>query len=155
MDKQETKTSQIKEVDFGDAITPFVDAYPEPTGKIIARDIVLSGFGDLTFIASPNIGGVDTTKFFKDPRRIWTELTLSNQTPEDQVKKIASHLSVRVNVRIKNTITTLTMDGRAEGTKIIFDRVKTGASENPLIEDRNHLKEMTFEFDELVGDQPE
>ena len=149
------KTPQ--EVGFYDAIQPFKSIDEGTSGKITVGNYILSGIGDLNFYASPDIENfVDTSKFFENPRRVWVELSLPFETPEDEMEILAKCISINVDTRNQ----TLIFKGQPEGSKIVFDLSRQAQDinfrqkliTNPLIEDTDYLKDMSFEFTDAVDE---
>ncbi|MDP2632708.1 MAG: hypothetical protein Q8P25_03220 [Candidatus Curtissbacteria bacterium] len=157
MDQSEKSSQTQKEIGFYYPVMPFNQAIEGASGKIRSECIHLSGTGDLTFYASPNVGQIDTSKLFKDPRKVWVELSLPEDTPPEEVENMAMRIEVSVEVRNNQTIY---LNAEIEGPKIIFgvretyllSSHKTTTITNPLIEDKERLPGMVFEFTDALDE---
>lgn len=160
MDQQEKFRQTPEKIGFYTPVMPFNQAKEDISGKIRSENRHLPEIGDLTFYASPNVGQIDTTKFFKEPVRVWVELSLPEDTPPEEVKNLAIRIGVRVDVRNNQTIY---LDAEVDGSKIIFAQRETYRDrkippttiKNPLIEDKRYLPGMVFEFTDVLDEAPE
>lgn len=157
MDNQEKLNLTKKErLDLYQSKNPFKEIEPEVTGKYTSKTFDFAGEGDLVFYASPNIGQVDTRRWFKEPLRIWAELSL----PEDSTQEDADRISfgLAINLQVRNNKSVILHSSVVNEQKIVFETATQSddptSRTNPLLEDASVLPEIVAEMTDDVPDVP-
>lgn len=126
---------------------PFEGIEPSKAGKYTSKTFDFAGVGDLVFYASPNIGQVDTKKYFQNPRRIWAELSFPDGTPQKDIESNSLGLSIIVQCRNNQSIILRPQSPYEQ--KVLFDIASrpedTVEPRTSLIEDASFLPEMVIE----------